>query len=305
MTTGTPDGGGYDAASKAAVHAGLPGLLRLLGIHVAGRRGPGGTSPELQPLPVDLPAMVHRADLLYRLPDQGLLHIEIQQKPDPVMGRRMVDYAIRLAAAHPALLGRSAAIQLVIQVTGPPMPTKYVWAGVTGEFRLLHIPSTDPADLLSTPALAPFALVPGGKAAVPAVARHIAATRDTQLQWTLATLAVRLAPHLAAILVEQLRENAVSTEIIVRELLKTDVGKKVFDELYPGVRGESHADSRAKGRAEGRAEGLRAALVTVLSHRFPDADSARLDRTAGRLSNAASDASDAVDAAFAVDELDA
>lgn len=160
--------------------------------------------PPGRPLPVDLPSTIHRADLLYRLPDGTLLYIEIQQQPDPTMGRRMVEYAIRLAAAYPGALGRRGAVQVVVQVTGPAMRTRYEWAGVTGGFHLLHIPSLDPALLLATPALSPFALVPGS---VAAVARHIAATDDPTLQWSLATLAVRLAPHLAGIIIEQLRRT--------------------------------------------------------------------------------------------------
>ena len=282
MVTSVPGDSGYDEASKAAVHAGLLGLLRLVDADLSVQLSTANSEPP-RPLPVDLPATVHRADLLYRFGDGSLLHIEIQQHPDPVMGRRMVEYGIRLAAVHSALRGRGAAVQIVVQVRGRPMPTRYEWAGITGSFHLLHIPSLDTEVLLATPALAPFALIPGGAKVVPAVARTIAATTDSILQGKLATLAVRLAPDLARILVEQLKENDMSTEIIVRELRNTDVGRTML--------------------AEGRSEERHAAVVAVLRHRFPDADQARLDRTAERISGTRA-TDQAVDAAFAVSDLD-
>jgi hypothetical protein len=84
---GRPD---YDQPLKRLLLRAHDGFLRLVAPGLTWR---GELSPEL-------PAASRRADLIWEVerPDgqRGILHIELQTKPDPEIGQRMAEYGLRL-----------------------------------------------------------------------------------------------------------------------------------------------------------------------------------------------------------------
>jgi len=86
-TAGRPD---YDQPLKRLLLRAHDGFLQLVAPGLTWR---GELSPEL-------PAASRRADLVWEVerPDgqRGILHIELQTKPDPEIGQRMAEYGLRL-----------------------------------------------------------------------------------------------------------------------------------------------------------------------------------------------------------------
>ncbi len=270
----------WDQFSKTAVRAGIAGVLAQAGIEVS--------ADALVLESVDLPAGTHRADLLFSGPDGVVVHIEIQQRPDPFMGVRMLEYAVRIVRS-PQLTGRVREIhQVVIQLSGVPMPTRHDFGAAVGHFHLVHTPTTPLSVLLQTPALAPFGLTSGDPAAVGPVIDRIAAVSNADLRASLATLALFLAPGLRVTLMERMRRTA---------LIDTR------DDMLAEVRGTwlGH-DLITEGLSQGLSQGQLIAIVDVLTARFPDADPMRIHRTATRL--LALDDDHPVRLALALDALD-
>jgi hypothetical protein len=174
----------WDQNSKHLVAAGLEGLLDRLGIEVGER---------LEPCTVELPASAHRADLVFATSGGRVVHVEVQQSPDPDMGRRMVEYAARIAGRSPGAGGVRDLVQIVFQVSGRRMPSRYRLGRLTNDVTVVHVPTTPPEELLAVPPLAPFALVPGGAAAAPRVVEAITRTTDADLGSAMSALAVDLA----------------------------------------------------------------------------------------------------------------
>lgn len=109
----------WDLYCKLVVTAGLAETLRHAGVTV--------DAGSLLPRPVDLPATARQADLVFATPDRStVVHVEVQQRPDPAIGRRMMVYAARIAE-NPAYGSRIRDLaQVVVQVTGRrPMDTRY------------------------------------------------------------------------------------------------------------------------------------------------------------------------------------
>ena len=183
----------WDLHAKRAVALGLPSILDLLG-----ETGFGHAA--LVPQTVELPAGVHRADLVFMTPTGVVVHVEIQQGPDRDMPRRMVEYHARIARTEPFASAMTDMVQVIVQITGPAMPIRYRLGRMSNEPHLLHIPSTAPADLLAIPGLAPFALTSGGEALVGPVVMRIAAVSDVHIRLSLVTLAVQTVPELGDVL---------------------------------------------------------------------------------------------------------
>lgn len=265
---------GRDQYAKQIVHAGLAGILAQAGVHLDARA--------LRAEPTELPANAQRADLVYADPRGVLVHVEIQTRPDPAMGRRMAEYAIRLAAADRAA-PVTGLVQVLVQLTGPPMPTRYQLGGLTNDVHLLHVPTTPPTVLLGTPALAPLALLHDDPALVEAVVASIATVADPAEQADLVVAGMGVCPpgDLRVTLMEHARRMLMSEVIddIVADLRRTDFGRDLIT------------------------EGQRDILVRVLGRRFPDADPDRVARTVDRIlySDAGGDALEAVEAVTVLD----
>ncbi len=253
----------WDLYSKQSIRAGVHGVLAHFGIDVSDRA--------LTFQPVELPASTLIADLVFAGPDGLVIHIEIQRAPDASMGLRMVEYAIRIVrnwSGGPV----TRMVQIVIQLSGVRMPTRFTLGGLVNDVMLLHVPTTDPEVFLATPALSPFALSGQNADLVAPVVERLA-TLDTDLQVPLTTLAVYLAPELGATLLQQLRRaNMIHTiDEVTAGLRDTEIGRHFLDE------------GRQEGRQEGWVSGARDTLVALLGARFPHAPAAQIERTVDRL----------------------
>ncbi len=244
----------FDGYSKTAVQHGLAELFAWAQVDI--------DTADLTAEPVDLHAGTHRADLVYSTVTGVVVHLEIQQVADVTMGRRMTSYATRIMTAPRFAARITDLLQILVQVSGPPMPTTFRLGGLSNTARLIHLP-TIPADLLlTTPALSPFALTRGDPELVRPVVRSIGSLDDGDLRTSLTTLALYLASHLRATLVQELRRTGMIDTIpeMIDELRDTEIG--------------------ATFRQQGRQEGRLAAVVDILAARFPAADVETLTRTA-------------------------
>lgn len=254
----------WDLYSKAAVAAGIGGILAHLGVSL--------DPASLQTESVELPAGTHRADLVFTGAGGVVVHVEIQQRPDPGMGLRMAGYAVRIAASKQFQRVMTDLVQIVVQLDGPPMPTSYRLGRLSNDVLLLHVPSTPPEVFLDTPSLAPFALSGGDPALVGPVIDRIA-TLDQDMRASAAILAVFLAPGLRVNLIEQLRRaDMIDTrEKVAADLRDTEIGRMWVQQ------------GLERGLEQGERAGIELAVTDVLTARFPDVDPVRIQRTAVRL----------------------
>lgn len=285
----------WDFYTKQAVRAGLDGVLTRAGI-------PADAVASLVPQTVELPTSTHRADLVYAAPDGLVVHVEIQQVPDPAMGRRMAGYAVRISDTEPFLSTMRDLVQILVQISGPAMPERHRMGRLTNEVTLLHVPSTPAGEFLRTPALAPFALAgrDGAEAVIDEVMDGIAEVADADLQVTLVTLSLYLVPRLGRTIMERLRRADMNQ--LIEVLRDTEFGHWLKEE--GAQEGERRGEQRGERRGEQRGRQIerRAAAVEILSFRFPDADLARIELTADRI--VAEEHERPAAAALAVVELD-
>lgn len=248
----------WDVHAKRAVALGLPGILDLLGeVDVGG--------VPLMPQTVELPAGAHRADLVFMSPTGVVIHVEIQHEPDGDMPRRMVEYHARIARTAPFARTMTDIVQVIVQITGPPMPSSYRMGRLFNTPHLLHIPTMATADLLAIPGLAPFALAPGRVDLVAPVVEQITTMTDLDTRLSLITLAVQTVPDLGDVILGHLRRlDMIDVE---EAFLRTEFGRGIF----------------AQGRVEGQVEGQVAIVVDILSTRFSDFPAERIAATARRL----------------------
>lgn len=276
----------WDLHCKLVVTAGLAETLRHAGVTVDARA--------LRPRPVDLPATARRADLVFATPDGAtVVHVEIQQRPDPAIGRRMMGYAARIAE-DPAYRTRIRDLaQVVVQVTGRrPMDTRYRLGELSNSAALVHVPTIPVDDLLETSGLAPFAMVSGGRSAVGRLVARVAEVEGPDLRVAMLALAMSLDPRHSGAIMDELRRDDMTD--VLDELRRTDWGR--------GLLAEGRQEGRQEGRHEGEAVARLAAVVDVLSTRFPDADPAAVHHTAARVVD--ENRTEAVRAALALDTLD-
>lgn len=271
-----------DHYAKRMIDAGVGHVLDRLGVPI----DPSGLTAR----PTELPVSAHRADLVYAAPDGTVVHLEIQSRPDPAMGRRTAEYAIRLAGSA-RLAPVTGLVQVLIQLDGPPMPTRYAQGGLVNRIHLWHVPSTPAGQLLADPVLAPLALIRGEPDLVQPVVDRIAAVRDPALQADLVLAALALCPA------GTLRATVLSH---ARRTLMSSFLQELADDLRGTYFG---GDLIAEGERKGHREGHRDILVRLVSRRFPGAGPARVGRTVDRiLDEPGVDPLDAVDALTAVDD---
>ena len=119
---GRPD---LDQALKRLLQQAHDGLLALLTpeLHWRGERSP------------ELPAVARQADLVWEVEDsagtRGLLHIELQTKPDPEMGERLAEYLIRLwRRDHLPVRSIVIFLRAIPRVPQPPFVLKWMGSEV-------------------------------------------------------------------------------------------------------------------------------------------------------------------------------
>lgn len=257
-TSGSRD---WDQLSKVGVRFGLPRLLQMVGEVV----DPG----ELVAATVELPGTALRADLVYTTARGLVIHVEIQHRPVAGMVVRMLAYLARLLLLYPraAAIGEGV-VQIVVQVTGAPMPSVLVTPALSYRFHLVHVPTADPADLLADPGLAAFVATRGDADLAPGIVEAIRRLPELEDQVKLLTLAVDLDPG----------------DTLLSHIQRRGDMTDVYDRVAGKLRDTPIAQAwLAEGREEGREEGLATAVLDILTTRHPTMDADRLQTLAVRL----------------------
>jgi hypothetical protein len=111
-----------------------------------------GNIPVSEPLPSEFVRFtVRTADLLWRLANGSILHIEIQSKNDPKMPYRMLEYALAIASKY-----GSRILQIVLYIGREPlnMPSSVQFAGHQIGYRVVDIREVSTASLLNSGSIA-------------------------------------------------------------------------------------------------------------------------------------------------------
>lgn len=257
-TSGSRD---WDRLSKVGVRFGLPRLLHMVGEVV--------DPAELSPATVELPGTALRADLVYTTARGLVIQVEIQHRPDPGMLIPMLAYLARLLLLYPrATATGEGVVQIVVQVTGAPMPSALVTRALDYQFHLVHVPTADPADLVADPGLAAFAATRGDPDLAPRIIESIRRLPDPDDQIKLFTLAVDLDPG----------------DTLMSQILRRKDMTDVYDRVAAKLRDTPIPQAWiAQSREEGREEGLATAVLDILTNRHPTIDTDRLRALAVRL----------------------
>jgi predicted transposase YdaD len=273
MSSSSADRPSFDQALKRLLLSGHDGVLALIAPDLTWR---GELSPEL-------PAVARQADLVWEVVDahgrSGLLHIELQSRPDPEIAERLAEYAIRLWRRY-HLPMRSVVVFLRPTQAVPPSPFVVEFAGRQNLFypfdvaRLWEIPAER---VLETPhvELWPLAGLMAGATVdrVVATAQQIAAAPvGAQERSDLAGLLVLLAglrlPTEAVL--EALRRDPMINDL-VRE---SGVAGALIDEAKSEGRREGLDEGLSEGQREGLDEGLREAVRLAVEGRLGPLDNA-------------------------------
>lgn len=239
----------YDLTLKDLVLSGAPALLRqLVG------------APAVEVLPTEYPAVRSRhPDLVARLADGRIYHLELQSGPDSHMAWRMLDYYALIAARY----GDAAIVQQVLLVGGRGGT---IGGGIdrpTLSFRytVVDIRAIDPAPLLESPAvednvLAFLCRCDDLQERVREILRRLAqrapAERDAAAERLLLLSGLRDAERLV---VEEVQAMPITIDIERNPFLNEILAR-------------GRAEGRAEGRTEGRTEGEARALLRQLERRF-------------------------------------
>ncbi|HKS70827.1 MAG TPA: hypothetical protein VJQ45_10420, partial [Ktedonobacterales bacterium] len=149
----------YDQSLKRLLARSHDDFLRLV---APGYTWIGERSPEL-------PAVARQADLVWEVADsdghRGLLHIELQTRPDRDMGERVAEYAIRLWLREHVPV-RSIVVFLQPARSLPEPPFVIAWGAYQSlryDYNLVRLWEHSPEQVLSspTPDLWPLAVVMG------------------------------------------------------------------------------------------------------------------------------------------------
>ena len=253
METERPD---YDQALKRLLTQAHDGVVALL---LPQARWLGEVSPELH-------ASKRQADLVWQVALPGgevvLLHIELQTHPDPTMGERIADYALRLWREHRRPVH---SVVVYLRETRTPLPDTFVLPGGGGSetlrvrFQVVRLWELPASAVLGQPeaALWPLAalMADATAAAVSAVAEHIAQANLARRERSelLGLLAVLAGARLPRDVVSQI----VRRSPMLRELMEESSYTQLVRE-----------EAEARGEERGRAEGMRAMVQAVLEHRF-------------------------------------
>jgi predicted transposase YdaD len=271
MQRGTPDRPDYDQPLKRLLVQAHDGFLQLVAPGLIFR---GEAESELRAEP-------RRADLVWEVEApggaRGLLHVELQTNPDPHMGERLAEYALRLwRRDHKPL--RSLVVYLRPS-DALPEPSFAVtdWSGREGlrfTYDVVRLWEVPPERVLDTVyyELWPLAGLMGNvtpeatmRAADKIAGAPLPEKRREELTASLLLLAgMRIAQPALRQLVQWRRHMLTDKDIWEASVLKDVLRDLAYEE------GEAH------GREEGKAEATREAVRTVLAARFGALDEALL-----------------------------
>ena len=212
----------YDQSLKRLLARSHDDFLRLV---APGYTWVGERSPEL-------PSAARQADLVWEVADaqglRGLLHIELQTRPDRDMGERVAEYGIRLWLRDHTPV-RSIVVFLQPAKTLPEPPFTITWGAHQSlhyDYTVVRLWELSPEQVLSspTPDLWPLAVVMGNPTVEEAVLiaeRIAAAPVPEQERGELTALLVALADLRLAHgqFLEALRRHPVIDEIIRQSAL--------------------------------------------------------------------------------------
>jgi len=212
----------------------------------------GARSPEL-------PAVARQADLVWEVEQRngahGLLHIELQLRPDAEMGERVVEYAIRLNRRD-RLPVRSLVVYLRPTTKATRSPFAWQWNGqdcLRYDYDVIRLWELAPEQVLDTPyyELWPLATLMGRHASVAAtlaVAERLTtapverAERDELIRSTVLLAGIRLPI--------QIIQEAMRRRTMLEDLWKES-------SLGAALEGLAEERGEARGEAQGRRDSIR------------------------------------------------
>jgi predicted transposase YdaD len=243
----------YDVTLRSLIGHGAPALLGA----VVGVPATELLSGEFQT------ARERRADVVARLADGRLLHLELQTGTDPAMPWRMLEYHALIAAAH----GDSELVQVVLHVGNRPAATTagLVRAGLSFQYRVVDIRDLDPDPLLASPApadavLAFLARCDDIVARTRAVLARLASLPEPAWRDATAQLLVLSGLRGAAdVVLKEIKTMPIQIEIEDNPFLR---------DLFLKAEALAEARGKSEGKAEGKSEGKAEALLRLLERRF-------------------------------------
>jgi predicted transposase YdaD len=269
----------YDNALRVLAAADLVALCRWLGIPAA--QGSIRISEAL-------PATTHYADLIAKVDEAHLAHVEFVRAPTSTIGQRMLEYRARITALQPGV----SLQQHVVVLAAGTVPSR-VADGEEFAMRLhvTYLRDHAPAEFLADPSMAPLAVLgrAGSVAERAAVLREalqvVAAVPDSTRRAELSEVAAVL----AAIHLDGDTISRAGKEVSMPITLDGTVAGREIE-----ARGE------ARGEAKGRADAAAALFDRLLRRRF--GDDPRITSVAAGLAERAYD--DALDLALTATSLD-
>ncbi|NBC14287.1 MAG: DUF4351 domain-containing protein [Gammaproteobacteria bacterium] len=237
----------YDATIKDVLWRGAPALLRqLTGSPVARIEATEFAS-----------ARSRRPDLLARLSDGRLFHLELQSQADPHMAWRMLDYYGLIAARY----GYEPLFQIVLALTDAAargLPRSIDHPRIRFDVSVISMAALDPTPLLASDypddnVLAILCRTDDIKQRAADILARILPLPENDRRDVLTRLLILAGlRHAEPILIEELERMPVQIDIREHPYLMSLV-----------------AEFEAKSKAEGKAEGKAEVLLRLLERRFP------------------------------------
>lgn len=237
----------YDATIKDLLWRGAPALLQ----QVSG-------SPIARVETTELPsARSRRPDLLARLTDGRLLHLELQSRADPSMAWRMLDYYGLIAGRF----GHEPLLQIVLALTDTAaagLPARIDHPNLQFGVTVTNMAALDGAPLLASTypddnILAILCRTHDIRQRVVDILSRILPLPQNDRRDALARLLILAGLRRAEpIIMEELKRMPVQIDIRENEYLMS---------LF--------AEGKAEGKVEGKAEGKADVLIRLLERRFP------------------------------------
>ena len=241
----------FDAVLKELFIEGQPQFLMRL---TSGR-------PVAEHLNVELPKVLERRpDLVFRLADQTIFHLELQSTNDRRMAHRMaimhvlLDWRFRAPARHLVLYMGAPKMRMPARVETPAMKFTYSLMDIRDEDADTLLNSQFPADLVLA------MLARGGAAHLGEIVSRVNALPQSQREKALVQL----------ILLAGLRNLSQRLQLEVRKVgMVIDVSKNVIvQQWWKDATTQGLEKGLEKGREEGRAEGQRQLLTKQLRSKF-------------------------------------
>lgn len=260
----------YDATLKSIFQSPPQRLLRLL---------TGQEAREF--LPVEFPSVKARQpDLLVRLLDDSLLHLELQSGGDPDMDWRMLEYYIAIRRQFPGV----PLLQMVLHVGPGPltMPTKIEETHLSFRYTVRDIREIDCQQMLMSPCLeenllAVLCRLENGRETIREILTRIAAlppkARADALEKLVILAGLR---RLDRVVKEEFNDMPITVDVMENAFLR-DVFAK--GEMKGELRGEQRGEQR--GELKGKRLGEADLILRQLNRRFgalPDWVETKLQR---------------------------